>query len=247
MFFSLKGPRVTDIGRNCYFGIWDRAVNNQQPKWNKSITTYTIDGGVPATFSGTPGASDTHQQSFFNSGVLADGTHTLVIINQLEGPMVCVDFLEYTPSPSKTSTMTSTVLSGGAALPTITVTTTLVLQVSFDFHISTIAMFRLWQQHSSRDTCDSGSALPSVPLLDLLYSSCSVVSPSFTLPNGNLNVKSTVIQPYDLNSGRAFSNGPSTGDGQALMPQSNVDARPPPYNPTNPSSSGKTALEPRPR
>ncbi|KAJ7600497.1 hypothetical protein C8J56DRAFT_751677, partial [Mycena floridula] len=48
------------------------------------VSTYTIDGGAPATFSGIPDASDdAHQRSFFASGTLSEGNHTLIVENTL--------------------------------------------------------------------------------------------------------------------------------------------------------------------
>ncbi|KAJ7600496.1 hypothetical protein C8J56DRAFT_10080 [Mycena floridula] len=76
------------------------------------VSTYTIDGGTPTTFRGVPGASAAYQQAFFASGPLPEGNHTLVVENSVTGPVLVIDYLEYTPvSTSSVAPTASTGLS----------------------------------------------------------------------------------------------------------------------------------------
>ncbi|KAJ7600494.1 hypothetical protein C8J56DRAFT_910397 [Mycena floridula] len=62
------------------------------------VSAYTIDGGAPATFSGVPGASDLYQQTFFASPPLSQRNHTLLVENTIDGPILVIDYVQYTSS-----------------------------------------------------------------------------------------------------------------------------------------------------
>ncbi|KAF8064351.1 hypothetical protein FPV67DRAFT_1672066 [Lyophyllum atratum] len=83
------------------------------------ISTYSIDGGSPVTYTAVPGSGVQYKQRFFRSPELAEGQHTLVITSTVPGTSFWLDYFEITevtttkgapdrPPPSDTLTATLT-------------------------------------------------------------------------------------------------------------------------------------------
>ncbi|KAJ7600500.1 hypothetical protein C8J56DRAFT_910411 [Mycena floridula] len=86
-----------------------KSVANSDSGTQGPVSTYTIDGGALATYTGVPGTSDTHQLRFFASGPLSEGNHTLTVENALTGPILILDYLEYTLLSTSDLAVTTTV------------------------------------------------------------------------------------------------------------------------------------------
>ncbi|KAJ7593723.1 hypothetical protein C8J56DRAFT_1160513 [Mycena floridula] len=182
------------------------------------VSTYTIDGAPAVTFSGTPQVSnDIYQQQFFNSGLLADGRHTLVIQNMLQGPVLCLDYLHYTASSTcLTAPVTQTVQCSGTAVGE---TVGAAIGSCVFTLLCGFALFYLIRGRRRKPSHSKPEAQSIVDPYDL-----SLVQPTYTAP------ASTTAGPSSAHSLFHYT-----------------DSTPPPYNPTTSGpTNGKGPRMPNP-
>ncbi|GLB44419.1 hypothetical protein LshimejAT787_1700460 [Lyophyllum shimeji] len=86
--FTFTGSSVAVYGT-----ISDGGVYKDPP-----VSTYSIDGASPVTYSAVAGSQAQYKQLYFQSPKLADGQHTLVITSTLESAFFWIDYIQFTPS-----------------------------------------------------------------------------------------------------------------------------------------------------
>ncbi|RDB17721.1 hypothetical protein Hypma_001031 [Hypsizygus marmoreus] len=88
------------------FGTIGRENDNGNPSF-APVSTYTVDGSEPASFTGTPvGSGLVYGQAFFNSGKLdAEREHTLVVTNTFSGRnRFWLDYVQIETTPTAINT-----------------------------------------------------------------------------------------------------------------------------------------------
>ncbi|KAG6814276.1 hypothetical protein H0H87_008655 [Tephrocybe sp. NHM501043] len=105
-----------------YGRIPSTSVNKDPP-----VSTYSIDGSTPYTFTPSTYSTPHYKQRYFASPKLSDGEHTLVITSTLELAFFWIDYFEITPSVAK--------IAPAAAPAVSTIITTAI--ITPDFHITT--------------------------------------------------------------------------------------------------------------
>lgn len=115
--FKFTGSSVAVYGTISDIGIY------QNP-----VSTYSIDGSSPFTYTGIATSQIQYRQQFFQSSKLVAGDHTLVITAILNNASLWIDYIEYIPAVGTPSTSpqgpTTTVISTTNPSSTTTVSTT---------------------------------------------------------------------------------------------------------------------------
>ncbi|KAF7421036.1 hypothetical protein PC9H_011556 [Pleurotus ostreatus] len=97
--FSFYGTSIKVFGT-----LAGTTGSSRAPVLPDAITSYTVDGGEPALFSGKPGNDVQYNQQFFSSGNLSIGTHTIVGTRVNDGSPVYIDYLVVgAPTPESVS------------------------------------------------------------------------------------------------------------------------------------------------
>ncbi|EIW77910.1 hypothetical protein CONPUDRAFT_157086 [Coniophora puteana RWD-64-598 SS2] len=113
-----QGDTATFTFTGTWIGVY--ASTGAPGGWGFPITEFTIDGGQPASFTSLNVSSQSYHFPVFQSDILEDGQHTLVINHTDAGPSTFwFDYLEYMPSSSDSSKHLSSGALAGAVVGSV--------------------------------------------------------------------------------------------------------------------------------